>query len=72
MDQRIRWIENEIIALSKGLEAAQFLLNQWKNNQESGLEPAIPEPSIRTMKLYASGMRRNLDTIDEILDSPDD
>ena len=66
MDQRITWIENEVIALSKSFEAVQSQLDTWKQNQQ------IPEPSIRAMKLYVNGMRRNLASIDEILDSTDD
>ncbi len=73
MDQRrIRPLENEVITLTRSLEAAQFILNQWKDNQERGLEPAIPEPSITSMKGFVRGMRRNLDNIDEILDSTED
>lgn len=72
MDRRIRFIENEVNALSKSFQAVQSLLIQWKQNEERGPSPAITEESIRTMKLYVRGMRRNLDTMDEILDSSDD
>lgn len=72
MDRRIGFIDREIDSLTKTLQAAQFVLEQWKKNQERGLSPAIPEPSITSMKDFVRGMRRNLDSIDEILDSSGD
>lgn len=69
MDRRIGFIDREIDSHTKAIQAAQFLLDQWKQNEERGISPAIPAPSIGTMKGYVRGMRRNLDSIDEILDS---
>lgn len=69
MDRRIRWMENELTALSNSLQAAQFVLDAWKQNEERGNEPAIPEPSIISMKGFARSMRQSLDNIDGILDS---
>jgi hypothetical protein len=72
VDRRIGFIQNEIIALNRSFDAAQDLVNQWQQNDQQGNSPAIPEASIRTMRLSLRGMRRNLDTIEEILDgSPD-
>jgi hypothetical protein len=68
MDQRIRWVENELIALSKSIQAVQFHLNQWKQNDERGLSPAIPVPSVRAVRLSVDGMRGNLNDLGEILD----
>jgi hypothetical protein len=72
VDRRIGFIAREIDSLTKALQAAQFLLDQWKQNEERGNSPAIPTPSIGTMKSYVRGMRRNVDSIDEILDSTGD
>jgi hypothetical protein len=81
MDQEIRWVENELIALTKSLQAIQSQLNQWKQNDAHGLSPVIPEPSVRTVRDSVNGMRGNLDDLGEILDrieaedilnSPDD
>lgn len=81
MDQRIRWVENEVIALSRSLQAIQSHLNQWKQNDERGLSPAIPAPSVRAVGLSVNEMRGNLNDLSEILDrieaedildSPDD
>lgn len=72
MDRRIGFIAREVDSLTKALQAAHFLLDQWKQNEERGDSPAIPAPSIGTMKLYVRGMRRNMDSIDEILDSTGD
>lgn len=72
VDRRIRLIENEVNALGNSLQAVQSLLSNWKQNEERGHSPAIPEQSIRTMKLSVNGMRSNLSDIDEILDSTDD
>jgi hypothetical protein len=68
MDQRIRWVENELIALSDSLQAIQSHLNQWKQNDERGLSPAIPAPSVRAVRLSVNGMRGNLNDLGEILD----
>ncbi len=68
MDQRISWVENELIALSKSLQAIQSHLNQWKQNDERGLSPVIPVPSVRSVRLSASDMRGDLDDLGEILD----
>jgi hypothetical protein len=72
VDRRIRTIDNEMKALSNSFQAAQFLLDQWQQNQGRGISPAISEESIRTMKLSVLAMRRNLDNIYEILDSSGD
>lgn len=72
MDRRIRLIENEITSLSNSLQAAQFVLEQWKQNEERDLSPAIPEPSITSMKGFVRSMRRSLDNMDGILDSTGD
>jgi len=81
MDQEIRWVENELIALTKSLQVIQSQLNQWKQNDARGLSPAIPVPSVRAVRNSVSGMRGNLDDLGEILDrieaedilnSPDD
>jgi hypothetical protein len=68
MDQRIRWVENEVIALSSGLQAIQALLAGWKQNDARGLSPLMPEDSIRTMRHSVNGMRGNLNDLGEILD----
>jgi hypothetical protein len=68
MDQRIRWVENELIALSNSLQAIQSHLNQWKQNEERGISPVMPEPSIRAVRLSVNGMRGNLNDLGEILD----
>jgi hypothetical protein len=68
VNQRIRWVENEVIALTKGLEAIRVHLNQWKQNDERGLSPAIPVPSVRAVRLSVNGMRGNLNDLGEILD----
>jgi hypothetical protein len=68
MDQRIRWVENEVVALSGSLQAIQALLAGWKQNEARGLSPEIPEDSIRTMRHSVNAMRGNLDDLGEILD----
>ena len=72
MDRRIRFIENEVNALSNSLQAVQSLLDQWKQNEERGLSPAIPAQSVGTMKKYVNGIRSRLDTINEIFDGTDE
>jgi hypothetical protein len=68
VDQRIRWVENELIALSNSLQAMESHLNQWKQNDDRGISPAIPAPSVRAVRLSANGMRDNLNDLGEILD----
>jgi hypothetical protein len=68
MDQRIRWVENEVIALSGSLQAIQALLAGWKQNDERGLSPLMPADSIRTMRHSMNGMRDNLNDLGDILD----
>lgn len=81
MDQEIKWVENELIALTKSLQVIQSQLNQWKQNDARGLSPTIPVPSVRTVRDSVNGMRGNLNDLGEILDrieaedilnSPDD
>jgi hypothetical protein len=43
-------------------------LNQWKQNDERGISPAIPAPSVRAVRLSVNGMRDNLGDLGEILD----
>ena len=68
MNQRIRWVENELIALSNSLRAIQSHLKEWKQNDERGVSPIIPEPSIRTVRLSVDSMRGNLNDLGDILD----
>ena len=68
MDQRTRWVENELNALSDSLQAMQALLARWKQNDAHGLSPAIPEDSVRTMRNSANEMRGNLNDLGDILD----
>jgi hypothetical protein len=68
MDQRISWVENELIALNKSLQAIRSHLNQWKQNDARGLSPVIPVSSVRSVRLSASDMRGNLNDLGEILD----
>jgi hypothetical protein len=68
VDQRIRWVENELIALSNSLQAMESYLNQWKQNDERGISPTIPAPSVRAVRLSVNGMRGNLNDLGEILD----
>jgi hypothetical protein len=68
MDQRISWVENELIALNKSLQAIRSHLNQWKQNDVRGLSPVIPVSSVRSVRLSASDMRGNLNDLGEILD----
>jgi hypothetical protein len=72
VDRRIRFIQTELDSLNKALQSALDLAGQWQQNEQRGQDPAVPDASIRTMKLYVRGMRRNLDTIDGILDGTDD
>jgi hypothetical protein len=68
MDQRIRWVENELIALSGSLQAIQSHLNQWKQNEERGISPVIPVSSVRTVWNSVTEMRGNLNDLGDILD----
>ena len=68
MNQRIKWVENELIALNNSLQAIQSHLKQWKQNDERGISPIIPAPSVRTVRLSVNGMHGNLNDLDEILD----
>jgi hypothetical protein len=72
VDRQIRFIENEINALSNSLQAARSLLGQWKQNELNGASVAVPAPSVGTMKEYITGMRCNLETMDDILAATDD
>ena len=72
MDPRIGFIEAELNRLSLTAQSAWILFNQWKQNEQDGVSPAIPAQSIGTMKFYVNGMRLDLNTIEEILDSAGD
>jgi hypothetical protein len=67
VDPRIGFIEAELNRLNTTAQAAWILFQQWKQNEQDGVSPAIPEQSIGTMKAYINGMRLDLTTIDEIL-----
>jgi hypothetical protein len=69
MDRRIGFMEAELNRLNSTAQSAWVLFQQWKQNEQDGVSPAMPAQSIGTMKTYVNGMRRDLDTIDEILDS---
>ena len=68
MNQRIKWVENELIALNNSLQVMQSYLKEWKQNDERGVSPIIPEPSIRTVRLSVDSMRGNLNDLGDILD----
>ena len=68
MNQRIIWVENEVIALTKSLEAIRVQLSQWKQNDGRGLSPVIPVPSVRAVRLTVNDMRGDLNDLGEILD----
>ena len=68
MNQRIIWVENEVIALTKNLEAIRAQLSQWKQNDARGLSPVIPVSSVRAVRLSVNDMRGNLNDLGEILD----
>jgi hypothetical protein len=68
VNQRIIWVENEVIALTKNLEAIRAQLSQWKQNDERGLSPVIPVSSVRAVRLSVNDMRGNLNDLGEILD----
>jgi hypothetical protein len=68
VNQRIIWVENEVIALTKNLEAIRAQLSQWKQNDARGLSPVIPVSSVRAVRLSVNDMRGNLNDLGEILD----
>jgi hypothetical protein len=61
-------VENEVMALTKSLEAIRGYINQWKQNDQRGLSPAIPVPSVRAVRLSVNDMRGNLNDLGAILD----
>lgn len=67
MDRREQFIRQEVDSLRKTIQAAQDLLGQWEQNIRNEVWPAEMMPSLGTMQKNMNGIRRGVDTIEEIL-----